>query len=539
MDEREYVDEEDPKSPQEGAEEEDFMLQTEEAPKVRVRSQLVLVRGPLFDFCSASITIIISFAVVINYLVISDRVKLKDLPYGSKHEEAIYAVDHQRLFTFPNAEISSLFDSGNARAITQNAPYEFEVKVGGERQAKARRWFYFTVDNVQQPVTMMFFISNLTLDRDMLQQGVVPVFKSDSSASLWAKLEYITRLRQIDTNEMEIEFSYQYDPAADGKIAFALSYPWSYHRNQKFYGDLLKIYNSNPTIFFEKHLLTKSPENNNVNVIMLSSTKNLDKKNRTEIANLKLPTTLGNKQIFILAARLNGYESISSIALRNAVKFLLSNTPESKALIDQYLFLIIPMLNPDSVKLGLNLVDSAGVDLEQSYEETHPLKKLMTAIGTKQNYKGILLFRASLDSDFIKFRVPGHEATEIERHLDIAANLARSNPKVKLESLANVSTSPLLHHLASHSNTSIVVEANIPTMRKTQAAKTQVIATDIETVVNGDSAAQGGLGLRQTTKKILIALQRTLLPKKKMEAQIQQTKKDLLAAIMKHHNKPK
>jgi hypothetical protein len=539
MDEREYVDEEDPQPQKEEAEEEDFPLQVEDSPKVRVRSQLVLVRGPLFDFCSASITIVISFAVVINYLVISDRVKLKDLPYGSKHEEAIYAVDHQRLFTFPNAEISSLFDSGNARAITQNSPYEFEVKVGGERQAKARRWFYFTVDNVQQPVTMMFFISNLTLDRDMLQQGVVPVFKSDSSAGLWAKLEYITRLRQIDTNEMEIEFSYQYDPAADGKIAFALCYPWSYLKNQKFYRELLKIYSSNPTLFFEKHLLSKTAENSKVDVLFLSSTKNLDKQNRTSLANLKFPTLQGDKQIFILAARLHGYESISSIAIRHAVKFLLSETKEAKALRDKFLFLIIPMLNPDSVKLGLNLVDSGGLDLEHSYEEAHPLKHLIAALNAKPNYKGLLLFRASLDSDFVKFRVPGHNETEVLRHLDLAANLAQFSPNVKLESLANLSTSPLLHHLANTSNSSLVVEANIPTMRKTKAAKTQVIATDIETVVNGDSAAQGGLGLRQTTKKVMIALTRTLLPKKSDSAQIKKTRQELLSKLLQNLSKPK
>lgn len=539
MDEREYVDEEDPQALKEEAEEEDFPLQVEETPKVRVRSQLKLVRGPLFDFCSASITIVISFAVVINYLVISDRVKLKDLPYGTKHEEAIFAVDHQRLFTFPNAEISSLFDSGNARAITQNSPYEFEVKVGGERQAKARRWFYFTIDNVRQPVTMMFFISNLTLDRDMLRQGVVPVFKSDSSAGLWAKLEYITRLRQIDTNEMEIEFSYQYDPAADGKIAFALSYPWSFAMNQKFYNDLIKIYHVNPNIFFEKHVLIKSADNNAVDAILMSSTKNLDLKNRTDFGHLNLPATLGNKKIFVLAARLHGYESVSSIALRHAVKFLLSDTPESRALMENFLFVLVPMINPDSVKLGLNLVDSAGVDLEHTYEDTHPLKTLIAGLSSKPNYKGMLLFRASLDSDYIKFRVPGHNPTEIERHLDIAANLASFTPNTKLESLVIMSGTPLLSHLANHSNTSIVIEANIPTMRKSKAAKTQVIATDIETVVNGDAAGQGGLGLRLTTKKIMIALQKTLTAKQKNATKLAQTKKDLVAAIIKNYEKPK
>jgi hypothetical protein len=539
MDERDCVDEEAPNKKQEEGEEEDFPLQTEESPKVRVRSQLILVRGPLFDFCSASITIVISFAVVINYLVISDRVKLKDLPYGSKHEEAIYAVDHQRLFTFPNAEISSLFDSGNARAITQNSPYEFEVKVGGERQAKARRWFYFSVDNVQQPVTMMFFISNLTLDREMLQHGVVPVFKSDSSAGLWAKLEYITKLRQIDTNEMEIEFSYQYDPAADGKIAFALSYPWSYTRNQKFYRDMIKMYKSNPNIFIEKHTLMKTPDNNEADVILVSSTKNLETKNKTDFGNLKFPTTQGNKQIFVLAARLHGYESISSIAIRHSLKYLLSDTPESKALMDQFLFVLVPLINPDSVKLGLNLVDSAGVDLEQTFEDTHPLKGLITSLSAKHNYRGILLFRTSLDSDFINFRVPGHTADDLNRHLDVVANLASVSPSISHENLVNVSASPLLHHLANLSNSSVVIEANIPTMRKTKAAKTQVIATDIETVVNGDAAAQGGLGLRQTTKKVMIALYRSLIQKKKNGDKINEIKKDLITTIMKNYNKPK
>ena len=109
-----------------------------------VKNQLVLVRGPLFDLCSSTITIVISFAVVINYLIISDRVQLKNVPFVSQqHIEPSYALDHQRVFTFPNAEISSHFDSGNARSITQNAPYEFEIKVGGDPHGASRRWYYF------------------------------------------------------------------------------------------------------------------------------------------------------------------------------------------------------------------------------------------------------------------------------------------------------------------------------------------------------------------------------------------------------------
>lgn len=531
------VDADDHASPRERAdpqvrEEEDFPLQMDDTVNIKQNSKLVLVKGPMFDFCSAVITIVISFAVVINYLVISERVKLKDLPYGSKHEETIFAIDHQRTFQFPNAEISSLFDSGNARSVIQNSPYEFEIKVGGEHGATTRRWFYFTVDNVHQPVTMMFFVSNLTLDSEMLAHGAVPVFKSDSSAGIWAKLEYITRLRQIDSNDMEIEFSYQYDPAADGKISFALAYPWSLQQDQKFYKEVTNIYSKNPSFLLERYTVSKTPENNSVHGVLLSSMLQLDLKNRTKISGIPFPTLTGQKKIFIIGARVHGYESISSIAVRNAVKFLLADTPQAKKLRDQYLFVIVPMINPDSVKLGLTKVDSSGLDPQHNITSRHPLKGLVDGLAKDPRYRGILLFRSSLDKNSLRFSVPSGAANDSLRHLDLPVQMSTNPAKVHQEKSVNMSRSPLLQYLSKARNDSIVIEIDMPTMKKTNVAQGQVIATDIETVINGDSAALGGLGIRQNTKRVMLGLLKTLVPTQKEPIQIKVAKEKLLQAIM-------
>jgi Zinc carboxypeptidase/Cytosolic carboxypeptidase N-terminal domain len=539
MDEHESCDEERPThADPEVDEEEDFPLQSEDELFMKHNSRLVLVKGPLFDFCSASITIIISFAVVINYLVISERVKLKDLPYATKHEEIVFAVDHQRSFYFPNAEISSVFDSGNARSAIQNAPYEFEIKVGGESQAKTRRWFYFTVDNLHQPVTMMFFVSNLTLDSEMLTNGAVPVFKSDSSAGIWAKLEYVTRIRQIDTNEMEIEFSYQYDPAADGKISFALAYPWPFAQNQRFYREIKNMYSKNPSLFLERYTVSTTPAKNAVYAILLSSIQHLEVKKRTKISGIRFPNLTGQKKIFILVARVHGFESISSLAMKNAIKFLLADTPQAKMLLDQYLFVIIPMLNPDSVKLGLNRVDSLGVDIQQTITPSHPLKALVDGISSNPRYRGILIIRSSLDKDMLKYTVPAGMPNDTMRHLDLPVQVAAHPSKVHSDKSVNTSTSPLLQYLAAAKKDAMVIEVDIPTMKKSTLLDNQVISTDIETVVNGDTAAQGDLGIRQNTKRIMLGLLKTLTAPDKHTLKIKKAKKKLLKSLMGSQIKP-
>lgn len=479
-------------------------------------NRLVLVKGPLFDFCSATITVVISFAVVINYLVISDRVKLKDVPFVTMHPEAIYALDHQRAFIFPNAELSSNFDSGNARSVTQNSPYEFEIKVGGEHGVKnpTRRWFFFRVSNVQQPVTLSFFVSNITLDNTLLKTGMVPVFKSESSGKVWSRLETTTRLRQIDADEMEIEFSYQYDPTNDGVISFAMAYPNGYSASQDFYKELVSTHSSNMKIILERESLTTTKEGNRLDVVFISSMKNLNAKDRVKMQGIMFPKLKKDKQIIVIMARTHAYESISSMVARQMIQYLLSPHKEAIELMKRYLFVFLPMINPDGVKLGMNIVDGSGNDFETVFPtatannsaECLEVKGLISTLASTGKLRGFFNLRSTLDQNEIKLGIPSLSKQEIERFLEYPHFLGNEFVEFKPKSDIAVIPSPMLREIALITPNAFVLEINVPSMKKLPQTSSDITVSDIETVIVGDKASQGALGIRQISRKILNAL---------------------------------
>lgn len=484
--------------------------------KPSLQNRLVLVKGPLFDFCSATITVIISFAVVINYLVISDRVKLKDVPFVTMHQEAIYALDHQRVFIFPNAELSSNFDSGNARSVTQNSPYDFEIKVGGEHGVSnpTRRWFFFRVANVQQPVTLTFFVSNITLDTALLKNGMVPVFKSESSGKVWSRLETTTKLRQIDADDMEIEFNYQYDPTNDGIISFAMAYPNGYVAAQDFYKDLVATHSTNMKIILERESLTTTKEGNRLDVVFISSMKNLNAKKRVKMQGIMFPKLQKDKQIVLVAARTHGYESISSMVARQMIQYLLTPHKQARELMKKYLFVFLPMVNPDGVKLGMNIVDGSGNDIEQVFPtatannsaECLEIKGLISSLAATGKLRGFLNLRSTLDQNEIKIGIPSLSKQEIERFLEYPHFLSNEFVDFAPKNDISVLSSPMLREIALISRNAFVAEINVPSMKKLPKTSTDISVSDIETVIVGDKASQGALGIRQMSRKILNAL---------------------------------
>ena len=85
------------------------------------------------------------------------------------------------------------------------------------------------------------------------------------------------------------------------------------------------------------------------------------------------PTQHGdNKPAIIISARVHPGESNSSFAVHGLVAFLVSDTPEAEALRRQFVFKIVPMLNPDGVVHGNYRCSLAGTDLNRRYSDNYP-----------------------------------------------------------------------------------------------------------------------------------------------------------------------
>ena len=80
---------------------------------------------------------------------------------------------------------------------------------------------------------------------------------------------------------------------------------------------------------------------------------------------------LANKRAIIFTARIHPGESNGSYVIQGVIDFLLSNDPSAKNLRKNFIFKIIPMLNPDGVRRGNFRMNILGKDLNRMWDENN------------------------------------------------------------------------------------------------------------------------------------------------------------------------
>ena len=108
----------------------------------------------------------------------------------------------------------------------------------------------------------------------------------------------------------------------------------------------------------EKRKILKNPKNSkNNNLEVLYSLKAL-KTNIEKLKNTK-------KRFVVLLGRSYGFDSISSEFMANLHTNLTNKSSISNHLLSNYVFITLPMINPDGVNHGYSRVDSTGANQMQ------------------------------------------------------------------------------------------------------------------------------------------------------------------------------
>jgi hypothetical protein len=169
---------------------------------------------------------------------------------------------------------------------------------------------------------------------------------------------------------------------ANDKVYFAMSVPYSYSDLRRDLTMIREDHNRNQHVVFQK--LCDSIAGNDVQLLTVTARKET-------ISDGK------NRKIIFLSARVHPGETNASWMMRGMLLFLTGDEPLARSLRKNFVFKIVPMLNPDGVINGNYRSNLSGVDLNRRWRTPnkylHPtiyhLKKLM---GDIQGRREIILY---------------------------------------------------------------------------------------------------------------------------------------------------
>lgn len=317
------------------------------------------------------------------------------------------SIPQHAVFSFPNIEFSSDFDSGNICKVEQSEENSYQLWTGPDAMGTpgentCRTWFYFKASTTPG-LSYKFTIMNLNSQSKLYKDGMKPVYSSDQEN--WKFVE-----SQIDyaTNNGNFEVTWNFS-FTDSITFFAFSFPWSLEQNSKLLTDLEAICEEN-SIFFYKENLVNSLEGRPCDLITVTSKDGMEDKREKKISGL-FPDNkercfkFNNKKVIFVSSRVHPGEVPSSHVMNGFLKFIVSQDPRAESLRRSFVFKIIPILNPDGVFRGFYRTDTKGQNLNRFY--TSPLPQdHPTIFGSKE----LFTYYQELYEVFLYVDLHGHAA---------------------------------------------------------------------------------------------------------------------------------
>ncbi|XP_072034203.1 cytosolic carboxypeptidase 2-like isoform X2 [Amphiura filiformis] len=270
------------------------------------------------------------------------------------------SVDDTRLL------FESRFESGNLMKATQVSEFEYELQLRCDLYTdKHIQWFYFRVQNAKPAAKYRFTITNFMKPGSLYNNGMRPLMYSEHAALTkkqgWRRCGedikyYKNYIRRTDVKGDKSLYSLTWTvsfPYDNDTYYFAHCYPYTYSDLQRY---LLNL--SNDPIrsrFCKQRILCRSLAGNVVYILTITSPANT-------------PLDAKMKRAVVVTARVHPGETNSSWMMKGFLDYLTSNSPDAKLLRDNFVFKIVPMLNPDGVIVGNYRCSLAGRDLNRNYK---------------------------------------------------------------------------------------------------------------------------------------------------------------------------
>lgn len=246
-----------------------------------------------------------------------------------------------------------------------------------------RSWFYFGIRGWNPNRLIKLNIMNMNRQGKLYSQGHAPFTRTLPGKPRWDRIRDKPTFETVD-GQFILSFTYRFLDLKGATTYFAFCFPWSYTETQdqlnlldtKFADAKNLTSKSNPdSIYYHREVLCKSLDNLRIELVTISSCHGLlDEDEPRFDSNLfpekdvPRPKKFKGKRVFLLSSRVHPGETPASFVFNGFLDLILrENDPRAKALRKQYVFKMIPLLNPDGVQRGHYRTDQRGVNLNRLY----------------------------------------------------------------------------------------------------------------------------------------------------------------------------
>lgn len=267
----------------------------------------------------------------------------------------------------------SRFESGNLLASFKISENNYQLVVQNDTNTSGySQWFYFRISNTKKGTPVKFNIINLTKRYSLYKKGMKILVYSEKKAEKdkigWHRggdniIYYNNSLYKFVKDSKRklysLCFSYEFEYDND-TIFIANTLPYTYTDLMKELNDIQK--NENKYDFFYRKPLCSTLAGNNLDYLTITSNEKNDHED--------------NKEGVVFMSRVHPGETVSSWMMKGVLQFLTGESNEANYLRKNFVFKIIPMMNPDGVICGNYRTSLAGCDLNRRWvcpsEVLHP-----------------------------------------------------------------------------------------------------------------------------------------------------------------------
>merc|ERR1712232_888028 len=265
----------------------------------------------------------------------------------------------------------SRFECGNLRRAVKVYDFEYDLILNPDYNTKTHtQWYCFRVSNTRGNQEYRFNIINMVKPTSVYNEGMRPLLYSATEAAChgvgWFRggeniIYYQNGVRpkaKNGTNYYTLTFTVEFQHDAD-TVYFAHCYPYSYTDLQ----EDLRLLESDPNMArrFRRRKPCDTLAGNACDLITITSF-------------CSDPAAIRTRRAVVITARVHPGESNASWVMKGMLDYLTGASLDARILRDNFVFKIIPMLNPDGVIVGNYRCSLVGHDLNRQWDE--PSRKL-------------------------------------------------------------------------------------------------------------------------------------------------------------------